>query len=272
MERDVDVAEKEYLNLLNNLNQARLRERNLVVTENISVTDPALLPVVANSSKRMLLVIAGFAGSLIFVLVMLIVKEYLDDSISNPLRAQQLTGMKVATSFGTLTEINNRSAIDCLSYMKWKVSILELINRAGNQSNLTVFGVPFHKAINHQILIEKLNNELKDSGSQWDLVKLSQISETSSNKLVVLTDPGHELIPQSLLSKCNLVFLFMDAFEKLDEYQLQILESWKSLELNIQIVLVNTRDYNLERFLGELPKKRSKIRRRLKAIILKFSK
>ncbi|MBK6642903.1 MAG: hypothetical protein IPG39_17590 [Bacteroidetes bacterium] len=88
----------------------------------------------------------------------------------------------------------------------------------------------------------------------------------------MLTDPGHELIPQSLLSKCNLVFLFMDAFEKLDEYQLQILESWKSLELNIQIVLVNTRDYNLERFLGELPKKRSKIRRRLKAIILKFSK
>lgn len=271
LERDVEVAEKEYLNLLHNLNQARLRERNLVVTENISVTDPALLPVVANSSKRMLLVIAGFAGALIFVLVLLIVKEYLDDSISNPLRAQQLTGLKVATAFGTLASKVERLAIDNLSYRKWKVAVLELMNKSVTPSELTVFGVPFHKGIKHHHLMERLKLELNESENKWEVIKYGQKSESKSNKLVVLPDPGHELILPMELNNCNLVYLFMDATEKLDEYQLQVLEGWKSLNLNVQIVLINTRDQNLERFIGELPKKRSKIRRKLKATILKYS-
>ncbi len=272
LERDVEVAEKEYLNLLHNLNQARLRERNLVVTENISVTDPALLPVVANSSKRMLLVIAGFAGALIFVLVLLIVKEYLDDSISHPLRAQQLTGLKVATAFGTLASKVERLAIDNLSYRKWKVAVLELMNKSVSPSELTVFGVPFHKGIKHHHLMERLKLELNESENKWEVIKYGQQSDSKSNKLVVLPDPGHELILPMELNNCNLVYLFMDATEKLDEYQLQVLEGWKSLNLNVQIVLINTRDQNMERFIGELPKKRSKIRRKLKATILKYSK
>lgn len=271
LERDVEVAEKEYLNLLHNLNQARLRERNLVVTENISVTDPALLPVVANSSKRMLLVIAGFAGALIFVLVLLIVKEYLDDSISNPLRAQQLTGLKVATAFGMLASKVERLAIDNLSYRKWKVAVLELINKTASQSEFTVFGVPFHKGIKHHHLMERLKLELNESENKWEVLKYGQKSESKSNKLVVLPDSGHELILPMELNNCNLVYLFMDATEKIDEYQVQVLEGWKSLNLNVQIVLINTRDQNLERFIGELPKKRSKIRRKLKATILKYS-
>lgn len=272
LERDVEVAEKEYLNLLHNLNQARLRERNLVVTENISVTDPALLPVVANSSKRMLLVIAGFAGSLIFVLILLIVKEYLDDSISHPLRAQQLTGLKVATAFGSLTSKVERLAIDNLSYRKWKVAILELINKSVNPSRLTVFGVPFHKGIKHHYLMERLKTDLNESENKWEVLKYGQEPVSDSNMMIVLTEPGHELILPADISKCNLVYLFMDATEKLDEYQLQVLEGWKSLNINIQIVLINTRDHNLERFIGELPKQRSKFRRKLKATILKYSK
>ena len=272
LERDVEVAEKEYLNLLHNLNQARLRERNLVVTENISVTDPALLPVVANSSKRMLLVIAGFAGALIFVLVLLIVKEYLDDSISHPLRAQQLTGLKVATAFGTFASKVERLAIDNLSYRKWKVAVLELMNKSVSPSELNVFGVPFHKGIKHHHLMDRLKLELNESENKWEVLKYGQKSDSKSNRLVVLPDPGHELILPMELNNCNLVYLFMDATEKLDEYQLQVLEGWKSLNLNVQIVLINTRDQNLERFIGELPKKRSKIRRKLKATILKYSK
>ena len=272
LERDVEVAEKEYLNLLHNLNQARLRERNLVVTENISVTDPALLPVVANSSKRMLLVIAGFAGALIFVLVLLIVKEYLDDSISHPLRAQQLTGLKVATAFGTFASKVERLAIDNLSYRKWKVAVLELMNKSVSPSELNVFGVPFHKGIKHHHLMDRLKLEVNEAENKWEVLKYGQKSDSKSNRLVVLPDPGHELILPMELNNCNLVYLFMDATEKLDEYQLQVLEGWKSLNLNVQIVLINTRDQNLERFIGELPKKRSKIRRKLKATILKYSK
>ncbi len=114
LERDVDVAEKEYLNLLHNLNQAKLREKNLVVTENISITDPPEMPVIANSSKRLILIIASLFSCLVMALVGLILKEYMNDSISNPWQLQKTTGIKTATAFASSDLAENKDQIDAI--------------------------------------------------------------------------------------------------------------------------------------------------------------
>jgi uncharacterized protein involved in exopolysaccharide biosynthesis len=70
LEREVETAEKEYLNLLHNLNQAILRENNLELSENISVIDDAAMPFVPNPSKRLMLIIAAVLASVILSIVM----------------------------------------------------------------------------------------------------------------------------------------------------------------------------------------------------------
>jgi len=94
-EREKELAEKEYFNLLNGLTQSKLTQQNIALTSQLKVVDPPITPLKPLSSKRIILVLAGAVGAFIFVLAGLIGAEFLDTSIKTPLRAGQKTGLEV---------------------------------------------------------------------------------------------------------------------------------------------------------------------------------
>ena len=93
LERKIAVHEKDYLDLLASLNDARLMEENLQLTSNFKIVDQPFYPVNAEKSKKLLLVILGLTGGMVIVIFILLALEFLDNSIKTPERLEELSGL-----------------------------------------------------------------------------------------------------------------------------------------------------------------------------------
>ena len=93
LERKIAVHEKDYLDLLASLNDARLMEENLQLTSNFKIVDQPFYPVNAEKSKKLLLVILGLIGGMVIVVFILLTLEFLDNSIKSPERLEELSGL-----------------------------------------------------------------------------------------------------------------------------------------------------------------------------------
>lgn len=96
LEREVGISEKQYLSLLHGLNMAQLRQQNVEMSNTISVLDAPFFPVNSQSSKRKVLIVISFIGVFILILTIIILKEFLDDSVKTRERAEKITGLEVA--------------------------------------------------------------------------------------------------------------------------------------------------------------------------------
>ncbi|QJD77019.1 GumC family protein [Spirosoma rhododendri] len=99
MEREVGVAEKEYLSVLHGLNQARLRQKNLQMSGPLSVLDPPKFPLSPEPSKRAVLVIAAFIAGFVVMFTFFLVRELLNGSIRTPEEAEKRVGLPLAAAF-----------------------------------------------------------------------------------------------------------------------------------------------------------------------------
>jgi len=103
IERLIGVTESEFLQLLKDLNLAKLRQQDDEMSTNIKVVDPPYYPLKPLKSRAMFLVIiAGFIG-LILILAILIAMEYFDTTIKTIDRAERLIKLKVAGIYPRIT-------------------------------------------------------------------------------------------------------------------------------------------------------------------------
>ncbi|WP_247232480.1 SPOR domain-containing protein [Telluribacter sp. SYSU D00476] len=93
LEREINVAEKEYLEILHGLNVSKLREQNLLLSTNLKVIDPPKFPAQPEPSKRLILVIAAFVVGFMLIISYIIGKEYFDWSLKRPTRAEKQIGV-----------------------------------------------------------------------------------------------------------------------------------------------------------------------------------
>ena len=107
IERENELAEKEYFNLLNGLTQSRLTQQNIALTSQLKVVDPPITPDKALSSKRIILVLAGAVGSFIAILAVIIGMEFLDKSLKTPQQAARKTGLPV---FGVIPLLDSKES------------------------------------------------------------------------------------------------------------------------------------------------------------------
>jgi hypothetical protein len=109
IEREINVSEQEFLELLHGLNLAKLKMQDAELSASIKAIDPPYFPLAANPTKRKLLVlIAGLFGFLL-VFSIIIVLEFFDESLKNQKKAEGILGMsnlgvfpKIFLNTGTL--------------------------------------------------------------------------------------------------------------------------------------------------------------------------
>jgi uncharacterized protein involved in exopolysaccharide biosynthesis len=104
LEREIGVAEKQYLEILHGYHLAKLRQQNIEMSNNLQIMDSPVFPSKPLASKRLLLVILSFVAAFFFLLIYFIAKELLDTSIKTTTRAEDLTGLK------TFSALPNRSS------------------------------------------------------------------------------------------------------------------------------------------------------------------
>jgi len=107
IEREIDLAEREYLTFLNSLNASRLNQQNIALTAQLKIVDPPFLPVNPRSSKRIIFILVGAMGGFVCVFAFLVSKEFLNDSVRKPSLATKATGLPVA---GIIPLINDKKS------------------------------------------------------------------------------------------------------------------------------------------------------------------
>ena len=95
LEREIEVAEKQYLEILHGLHLAKLRQQNIEMSNNLQVTDAPSFPTKPIQSRRLPLIIISFLASFFLLLVYFIARDLLDSTIKNGERAEELTGLKL---------------------------------------------------------------------------------------------------------------------------------------------------------------------------------
>lgn len=98
--RLISFTEQSYLAMLQALNTARLRQKNLQMTSaTLKIINPPVLPISAEPTKRKMMVAAAFFVTAVFILGFFILLELLDRTLRDKIRAERITGGKVIGAF-----------------------------------------------------------------------------------------------------------------------------------------------------------------------------
>lgn len=99
-EREIHVTEESYLQVLHALNMAKLKQKNLQLTSaTLNTISEPTYPLFSDKSKRMILIVAAFAGSLVFIIGINLIIELLDRTLRDAERARRLTNMNILGAF-----------------------------------------------------------------------------------------------------------------------------------------------------------------------------
>jgi len=95
-ERLIGVTESEFLELLHDLNLAKLRQQDDEMSTNLKVVDAPFYPLHALSSKALLMVLASALLGFIFVVIILLALEFFDTTIKTGERAERFIKLKLS--------------------------------------------------------------------------------------------------------------------------------------------------------------------------------
>lgn len=109
-EREISFLESSYLNILNSLNGAMTRKKNLQMSSaSLKVLNPPIFPLDPLPSKRKLIVIGAFIAAFIFTLSYFLIIEIIDRTLRNKIRAELLIGNAVLGAFPKPSKIKYRN-------------------------------------------------------------------------------------------------------------------------------------------------------------------
>ena len=98
--RLISFTEQSYLAMLQALNTARLRQKNLQMTSaTLKIINPPVLPISAEPTKRKMMVAAAFFVTAVFILGFFILLELLDRTLRDKVRAERITKGRVIGAF-----------------------------------------------------------------------------------------------------------------------------------------------------------------------------
>lgn len=108
-ERSINFESQSYLSLLQALNTARLRQKNLQMTSaTLRIINQPVLPIGAEPTKRKLTVVATLFGSFFFVLGFFLLLELLDRTLRDKVRSERITHGEVMGAYPAAASLGNR--------------------------------------------------------------------------------------------------------------------------------------------------------------------
>lgn len=99
IEREINVAEQSYLELLRSLNLAKMKQQNLEMSTNIKIVDDPFFPIAPMPSRTKLLVLVAAVIGFVIVAFLILMLEYFDTSVKSPERIKKATKLKLAGAY-----------------------------------------------------------------------------------------------------------------------------------------------------------------------------
>jgi uncharacterized protein involved in exopolysaccharide biosynthesis len=307
LDREVDIHQEEFMAILRGLNLARLRQSNLSLNSNIVIQDKPFFPLQAQPSTRGLLIIVSFFVGLLLVISVAIGRELMDSSIRNPERAKKFIGLPVTgisiKSSGDIQlpyqqQLQNLLTEQLISNMlpfissigtdkTPQISLLTTKSMAMQSDTIilfhNLFSLIFKKIywIVPQADEEVFRPALPEGCCSIYIPSVSQLNlrtagelvgkDLSESDLVFYVSPGlaQNCIPVSIAQSAVINLLVVNADETWQNADKEIVAKLEKSITGVPLHtwLVNADETNLETTIGEIPKKRSWLRRKVKKMI-----
>lgn len=100
MERDIQITENSYLEMMHGLNLANLKQKNIQLTSaSLHTITPPVFPLLSDGSKRLLLTAVALIGSFLFIFGIYIIIELTDHTLRDAERTKRFTQTDVLGAF-----------------------------------------------------------------------------------------------------------------------------------------------------------------------------
>ena len=306
LERKIDVVEREYLSLLHSLSLAKLKQQNVELNSNLKISEPPYFPIEAQPSKRKFLLLIALMIGFIIPAFLIIAIDFLDQNIKTAKRAAKFTGLKVAAVYPN-TQIKKKLVdLNFIESRAVEIIIQKLqlfshnTNDNGTQLNLILssfngegkttvaksllnklqsFGFKSllltYDELEGQYNFEhrkyEMNNYFQKVKDVRDLKVNLEGLDLESFDYIFVELPGlvHHPFPFNLLNNAGQLFLVTRANRPwgiAETYAIKDILN-VSPKNKLQIILNGVDLLEMETVLGDLPKKRSFIRRFVKNIL-----
>lgn len=304
LERKIDIAEQEYLSILRSLNVAKLKQQNLELNANLKVSETPNYPLKSEPSKRKILLLIGLVLGFMIPAFVIIVFDYLNQNIRTVFNAENLIKLPVVSAYPNMVQkskTKNYVEIGRLSVNKLFQSVLNLSNslRTDEPLKVLIYSVQDNEGkttlgtklaqrlsangykslfVNHEEVSGdpvfdcqkyEVNSEFIACKSIADLYR-NNIEDESKYRVVLLELPsiGLNNYPVNLFNDADLALLTVRANRAWNAADKDSLEKLSELTQNLkQGVLLNGVEISeMEKVIGELPGKRSLIRRFIKRL------
>jgi uncharacterized protein involved in exopolysaccharide biosynthesis len=209
IEREIGVSEREYLSILQGLNEANIKLQDNQLSSNIKAVDPPFYPLTPMPTKRKaIILLAAFAG-LIIVLAIVLFLEYFDDTLKNLQNASKLLKLP---SIGVIPKIllkNKGTNISFIVNRLTEIAIQNIeLNLKTEKSGKTTKTLLFFSTLQKEgksVIIGNLAIKLKKQGEKvlvmnysGDSLPESAVEQTSSGKYAGTSIKSKKAKPQIL--------------------------------------------------------------------------
>jgi uncharacterized protein involved in exopolysaccharide biosynthesis/cellulose biosynthesis protein BcsQ len=203
IEREIAVAEQEYLELLKGLNLAKLKVQDVELSSNIKAVDPPYYPLAPNPTKRLLLiVVAGLLGFLIVVSIILIL-EYFDATLKNPYKAAKILKLDPAGVYPRITEKTNSVHLPFITNRLLEMMIQQVeLHPKGRLASRDPRTILFFSTQNDEgktTILGNLARKLRKQGKKVIVVNFSGESLLETELSQMDSQDNHEQVLEPLL-------------------------------------------------------------------------
>lgn len=189
IERQINVSEQEYLQLLHDLNQAKLSQQNTELTSKLNVVDPPFLPLKPNPSKRLILVVVGFMVGFVLVLGVIIGRAFINKTLLEPGRARKMINLPL---LGIYPLLNDNPGFLRKADLRLLQHVLAKID--SHQDTIYLGFISTQKGEGKSTIIDILERQLSDLG--YHVEKQLLLSNTEYRQLGIsmpLSLAAHQL-------------------------------------------------------------------------------
>ena len=267
IERQINVSEQEYMELLHGLNTAKLTQQNNELTSKLNIVDPPYLPLKANASKRMVLIIVGFLVGFMLVLIVILAKALINKTVQTPDKASRQIGIPLLGVYPLLNENNLfiekanlrllQKLLACID-LQTKPFTIGLFSMQGKEGKSTMMDLFYKNLTALDYKVEKLS---------WK-ENMDPIAAGIDIVLVEFPQFDSMIIKQNMLPTVNHSILICRANRIWSRIDKDLLAIYSKTTGNRPSLLLNGVNADFaEEYIGEVQKKRSTFRKFLKGLM-----
>ena len=275
--RHIGFIENNYMSMLNALNSARLRQKNLqMTTATLRVLNPPMFPMNAQPTNRMMILLGAFLLTLVLTAMYFFIIELLDRTLRDRMRSERITKIPVMGCFPKESTLRYRRFNKTIADMALRNLSKSLLPhfKEGQQNVLNLLSTD--AANGKSYIAQELENYWISIGLQvrrltYDEDFLAEDSrfimannikdicpDILPNEIAIIEYPNLDdnSIPSGLLNMGTINMLVTRAnrtWKDVDQKALKELQSQLKDQNTLFMYLTECQRYAVEEFVGQLP-------------------